>query len=301
MEKFGLEHDAEEINELKQQYKNLVKSAGGKGAFKKQYGWTSDQMYAYDVALKNNTAVRDYLYNEETGVEKVTDEELEEYYKENFYQYLMIMIDTTQDVAKDKDGNKIYIVYDKDGNEVEETNISEEYLTEKEYTLAYTYKYEEITDDERTEEKASLADVILAELEGGADFQELALKYSDEFLTEYFERGYIVEGDLMSDEDAKEAIDALEIGDYTKTAISLESGKYVYIIKRVELEEKAYEDAYEDAEDKEYAELFEDYYTTVSDHKYEHFLEEYVNAVVVNEEIVGNYTMATTKLSPLIS
>ncbi len=301
MEKFGLEHDAEELKELKQEYKTAVTNYGGKGAFKKAFGWTADQMYEYDIAVKNNTAIQDYLYNEETGVEKVTAEELETYYQENFYQYLIIMIDTTQDIARDKDGNKKYLAYDKDGKEVAVTDISEEYLKENEYTLAYSYEYEEITDEERKENKALLAEEILAKLKEGEDFQKLALEYSDEFLTEYFERGYIVEGDLMSDEDAKAAIDALKVGDYTETAISLESGKYLYLIKRVELEEKAYEDANEDAEDKEYADIFADYYSTVASSKYEKFLEEYVNAVVINSDIVDKYTMADVTLSPMIA
>ncbi len=300
MEKFGLELDAEEIEELKKQYKDSVKFLGGEGSFKKYYGWTSDQMYQYDIALKNQNAIKDYLYNEETGVEKVTEEELEEYYTENFRQYLIIMIDTKQDIAKDDEGNKKYIAYDKEGNEIEITDISEEYLEENEYTLAYSYKYEEIESEERKEEKASLADIILSQLKDGADFKELALKYSDEFLTEYFEEGYIVEGDLMSDEDAKEKIDALEVGEYTEEAISLESGEYIYIVKRVELEEKAYTQADEGAENTEYAVLFEDYHTTVSNDKYEKFLEEYVSAVTVNEEIVGKYKMSTTKLSSAI-
>ncbi len=301
MDKFNLSIDEEEIEELENTYKTAIKNIGGKGVFKRQYGWTWDQMYEYDLAIKRQNLIKDYLYNEETGVEKVTDEELEKYYTENFNQYLIIMIDTKNDIAKDDDGNKIYLAYDKDSNSIEITDISKEYLEENEYTLAYSYKTEEIEDEDRTAEKAALADVILAELKNGADFGELALKYSDLFLTEYFENGYIVEGDLISDEDAIEAISALEIGEYTEEAISIESGSYMYIVERVNLKEKAYEDAYENAEDTEYADLFEDYKDTVADDKYEQFLEKYVNAVVEDEDVTGKHTMASVDLSPLIS
>lgn len=301
MDKFNLSIDEKEISELEKTYDTAIKNIGGKGVFKRQYGWTWDQMFEYDLAIKRQTLIKDYLYNEETGIEKVTDEELEKYYTENFKQYQIIMIDTKNDIAKDDDGNKIYLAYDKDGKSVEITDISEEYLKEKEYTLAYSYKTEKIEDEDRTAEKAALADVILAELKNGTDFQELALKYSDLFLTEYFKNGYIIEGDLINDEDAIKAISALEVGDYTEEAISIESGSNMYIIKRVELKEKAYEDAYENATDTEYADLFEDYKDTVADYKYEQFLEKYVNAVVEEKDVTGKYSMASVALSPLIS
>lgn len=301
MEKYGLEIDSAELKKLKDEYKTTVKGIGGEGAFKKYYGWSSDQMYEYDVAIKNNAMVRDYLYNAETGIDKVTEEELEEYYNANFNQYQIIMITTTQDISKDEEGNKQYLAYDKNGKEVTVTDISEEYLKEKEYTLAYSYKYVDLEEgSERKEEKTALVDEILAELKDGADFKELALKYSDEFISEYFADGYIIEGDLISDEAAIKAIDALEVGEYTETAISLESGAYYYIVKKVALTEKAYTHANEGAEDTTYAELFSEYTTTVEDHKYEEFLEEYIAAVVVNEEVLGTYSMATTKLSPMI-
>ncbi len=301
MEKYGLELDSKELKELKDEYKATIKAVGGKGLFLKKYGWTADQMYEYDIAIKNNAMVRDYLFNAETGIDKVTDAELEEYYNANFNQYQLIMITTTQDISKDADGNKQYLAYDENGKEVTVTDISEEYLEENKYTLAYSYKYVDLEEgSERKEEKTALVDEILAELKEGADFKELALKYSDEFISEYFADGYIIEGDLINDEDAIKAIDALEVGEYTETAISLESGKYYYIVKKVALTEKAYTHANEGAEDTTYAELFKDFAATVEDHKYEEFLKEYIEAVVENEEVLATYSMATTKLSPMI-
>jgi hypothetical protein len=258
-------------------------------------------MYEYDVAIKNNAMIRDYLYNAEKGVDKVTDAEREAYYTENFNQYQFIMITTKQDIAKDDAGNKIYLAYDKEGKSVEITDISEEFLKEKEYTLAYSYKYVDLEEgSERKEAKTALVDEIIAELKDGADFKELALKYSDEFISSYFADGYIVEGNLIDDETAIKAIDALEVGDFTETAISLESGAYYYIVKKVALEESAYKQAEEGAEDTTYAELFSEFESTVTDSKYEKFLEEYINAVAENKDLLAKYSMATTKLSPMI-
>ena len=148
-----------------------------------------------------------------------------------------------------------------------------EYLKENEYTLAYSYQYEKITDDTRKAEKKELVDEILAKLKEGVAFEELAAQYSEEMLTHYYKDGYMVDGDLISDENAIKVIDELEIGEYTEKSFTV-SSKYEYIVKRVELTEKAYTHADEDAEDKTYAELFENYEDAVITVKYSELLEE---------------------------
>jgi hypothetical protein len=209
----------------------------------------------------------------------------------------MILINTEEDIKKDSDGNIQYVCYDEKGKEVVVTDISEEYLKEKKYTLGYAFKYEKITDEERKTEKKELQDVILQQLKDGADFKELALKYSDEFLTHHYENGYMVSGDLISDETAIKAIEKLEVGKYTEEAISISSGKFIYIIKRVDLADKAYTHAEEDAEETEYAEVFKNYRTTVKNYTYSELLKEYAKSIVVNTKVIETYTMKDTYLS----
>jgi hypothetical protein len=187
MDKYGLSIDADEeskkeMDKAKETVASMVKNLGGKGIFKRYWGYSVDDYITYTGLQLASSLVRDHLYGHDhddhhkEGITPITDEQLEEYYKENYKQYLMILINTKQDIKKDSDGNVIYICYDKNGKEVEVTDISEEYLKEKEYTLAYSYKYEDIKDEDRKTEKEELADVILSQLKDGADFKELALK-----------------------------------------------------------------------------------------------------------------------------
>ena len=170
-------------------------------------------------------------------------------------------------------------------------------MKEKEYVLGYSYKYEDIKDEARKTEKEELEDVILQQLKDGADFKELALKYSDEFLTSHYENGYMVSGDLISDDTAIKAIEKLEVGQYTEEAISISSGKYIYIIKRIELTEKAYTHAEEDAEETEYADVFANYRTTVKNYTYSELLKEYAKSIVVNTTVIEKYSMKDTYLA----
>ena len=68
----------------------------------------------------------------------------------------------------------------------------------------------------------------------------------------------------------------------------------------MELKEKAYKDAEENAEDKEYAELFKDYIDTVKSSKYSNYLEELCASVVTNDAIINKYNMTKTYLSQAI-
>jgi hypothetical protein len=240
----------------------------------------------------------------------LTDEQLDEYYKENFKQYIIILINKEEDIKYEKDsdgeyvlddnGNKkpFYVVYDESGSTKYVTDISKEYLEEKKYTLAYSYQYEKITDETRKSAKAELADEILAKLEAGASFEELAMEYSDEMLTHYYKPGYMVDGDLISDDVARKAIKDLEIGEYTKDSFVI-SSKYEYIVKRVELTEKAYTHADEDAEDKTYADLFGTYVDAVESKKYSDMLEEMSKSAAVNTAVTSKYTMKDTFLSKM--
>jgi hypothetical protein len=175
--------------------------------------------------------------------------------------------------------------------------MDKEYLKEKEYTLSYTFKYESVTGEEKQEEQKQLASTILQRIKDGEDFKTLALEYSEEFLTHFYEDGYMVNGDLISDKDAIKAIEKLEIGDMTDEVVSLSSGKYLYIVKRIELTEKAYTHADEDAEETEYKDIFTNFKTTVKNHTYSELLKTYTGSVSVNSKVIDKYKMKDTFLS----
>ena len=70
-----------------------------------------------------------------------------------------------------------------------------------------------------------------------------------------------------------------------------------YIIKRIELTEKAYTHAEEDAEETEYADVFANYRTTVKNYTYSELLKEYAKSIVVNTTVIEKYSMKDTYLS----
>ena len=302
--------------ELKKEYDEAVaavaetvKSLGGKGAYRRYYGYMPEDLQKYYKFTYMSKLVLDKTYDETP----LTDDQLNEYYTENFKQYIIILINKEEDIKyeKDKDGEYVldesgnkkpyYVVYDEAGSTKYVTDISEEYLKEKKYTLAYSYQYEKITEDAQKEYKKALATEILAKLEQGGEgnsFEELAQKYSDEMLTHYYKDGYMVDGDLISDDVAIEAIKDLDVGEYTTKSFTVDS-KYEYIVKRVDLTEKAYKHAEEDSEVKTYADLFKNYVDAVEAEKYSDMLEEMAKAVKVDTAITGKYTMKDTYLSKM--
>ncbi len=305
MDKYGLslESDADikqSLDEAVANVKDAAKKLGGGGAFKRYWGYTTDELLNYNKMVLSSQMVSEHLYDDENGIEKITDEQLNKYYTENYKQYLIILINTKENIKTDDDGNKLVTVTDKNGSSVTITldqALDKEYLEENEYTLSYTFEYEDVENDDETDEKKQLADTILQRIKDGEDFKTLALEYSEEFLTHLYKDGYMVSGDLISDDTAIEAIEPLEIGDVTDEIVSVSSGKYLYIIKRIDLTEKAYEQAEDDAEDKTYADIFTSYTTTVKNYTYSEKLEELAKDIVVNDTVIDKYTMADTFLS----
>ena len=305
MDKYGLsiENDADmkkEMDEAVETIKKAAKNLGGSGAFKRYWGYTTDELVNYNKMILTSEMVSTHLYDDKDGISKLTDEQLNDYYKENYKQYFMILINTKEDIKKDDDGNKLVVVKDKNNKEVTITldqALDKEFLKEKEYTLSYTFKYESVTDKDKQEEQKDLANTILQRIKDGEDFKTLALEYSEEFLTHFYENGYMVSGDLISDKDAIEVISELEIGEMTDKVLSLQSDKYIYIVKRIDLTEKAYTHADEDAEETEYKDIFTNFKTTVKNHTYSELLKAYAKDITVNTNITGKYNMKDTFLS----
>lgn len=260
-------------------YKSNIKTQntyyGGKGAYKQYFGYTAADYYnIYMMMVARSEAVIDFLFGED-GSQKLTAEDLETYYKENYVGYQFIMLDMENKVVVDEDGNRV-IAKEKDseGNEVDSDSYETEALT-----------------TEEKETKQTLAKAILDELAEGASFEDMIAKYSDAYYSVEFPEGMFVlkDGTFISST-VTEKVKDLEIGEYTKEAIEVSSSKYQYIVKRVELKDKVYED-------EKYLELFEEYEDTVKYDKYEKYIESFFDDITVDEAVAAEYTIADTYLS----
>jgi hypothetical protein len=189
------------------------------------------------------------------------------------------MLDMNNKVKIDDEGNKVLKTETDDDGNVTETD---------------EYESEELTDEE-SEEKQLLPARIVTLLKGGADFAELATQYSDSYYAVKYPSGVFVLSSqqfISGEETASATIADLEVGEFTE-ALTVGDGEYTYIVKRVELLDKVYEND-------DYAELFSDYDSTVKYDKYDGVVDAYDSAVTENETALAKFTMEGTFLSKYV-
>lgn len=275
-DELGLTLSQDKLDEYKANIKKAETNYGGKGAYKQYFGYTAADYYnVYMPMVARSEAVLEALCGE-NGEQKVTAEDLAKYYADNYVGYQFIVLDMTNKVKLDEEGNRIVATKKDDQGNVEELD---------------SYETEALSDEEKSE-KQVLADKIIAELEAGTKtFEELIAEYSDEYYSVAFPEGQFVLADgTFINATITEKVKDLEIGEYTDKAISVDNDKYQYIVKRIELKEDVYND------DK-YLELFEGYEDTVKFDKYDKYVETFFENVIVNEAIASEYTMKDTFLS----
>ena len=193
----GLSISEDKIDGYKSSIKTQNELYGGRGAYKQYFGYTASDYYnVYMMMVARSEAVSEFLCGE-NGEYKVTAEDLETYYTENYVGYQFIMLDMENKVKRDEDGNRVVTTEeDEDGNEVE----LEEYETE------------ELTTEEK-EEKQTLGQLILDELEDGASFEDMIAEYSDAYYSVEFPEGmFVLKEGTFIDSTVTEAIKDLEVG-----------------------------------------------------------------------------------------
>lgn len=273
---YGLEISKDTLDGFKTSAKSAATNYGGKGAYKQYFGYTAEQYYdTYMPMVERSEAVVDYLYGE-NGAEKVTAEEKDTYFNENYVAYQFIMLDMTNSVKVDEEGNRVLKTSeDKDGN----------------VTTLDQYETVTMTEEEKAE-KQLLSKLILTELEKGASFEELIKKYSDDYASvKYIDGAFALKDGTFINATVTQAIEDLEIGEITPEAISVSSDAYQYIVKRVDLKAGAYED-------EAYADLFEGFEDNVKYAKYEEKLNAILEEIIIDTTVTEKYTIENTFLSP---
>ncbi len=278
-DKYNLSISDETIASHKKTVETAKKNQGGAGAFKQYYGYTADELYDYLIMVEKSKAIVEHLYGE-NGIDPVTDEELEKYYTENYVGYMYIMLDMKNKVKVDGDGNRV----------VKTTTGKDGKVTEQE-----AFETEELTKEE-AEEKGLLAAKIIKELDGGADFADLVKKHSDDFYSIKYPHGVFVlkDSDLVNGaSNINEAIKKLEVGEHTEALSTGDTNDYTYIVKRIDLLDKVYEN-------EEYKDLFSSYKDDVKYDKYDGVVEAYDASVTVDSDAISGFSMKKTFLSSYV-
>lgn len=257
---YGLKLTDEQMKSIDTSIQNKISSAGGKSALNSTlsaYGVTVDMLYdIYEDELKIS-ALQDYLYGE-NGIEKATDEELNNYYKENYYRCKHILVRTKTKFELDENGEAI---------------IDEE---------TGSYKTVELTEDE-IEIRKALAEELQEKAKSGEDFDLLVDQYSEDTGMKYFEDGYYLSASCTYlPSSVVSAVMKMNIDDIAVT----ESSYGIHIIKRYALKGDAYKtEPYASA-------MFTDLQTSVNSTKKQELIGKYTEYIQMNEEIIENYPLS---------
>lgn len=191
------------------------------------------------------------------GIIGITDEDRQNYLDENYVRVRHIYVNNKYMYATDEDGVQ-------------------------EYTDDGLRKKRELTAEELAAKQA-LIDAIDESLAEGADFDEVYDAFSED---KYYKNGYYISQNMDFISDVTDSAMSLEVGEYKK----IETDYGTHYIMRLEMDEKPWEN--EDNSD-----FFDGYDTTVGQALFADMAEEKISEVVLNEEVLGEYTMADSAIN----
>ena len=191
------------------------------------------------------------------GIIGITDEDRQNYLDENYVRVRHIYVNNKYMYATDEDGVQ-------------------------EYTDDGLRKKRELTAEELAAKQA-LIDAIDESLAEGADFDEVYDAFSED---KYYKNGYYISENMDFIEDVTDSAMSLEVGEYKK----IETDYGTHYIMRLEMDEKPWEN--EDNSD-----FFDGYDTTVGQALFADMAEEKISEGVLNEDVLGEYTMADSAIN----
>lgn len=204
--------------------------------------------------------VYDYLYGA-GGPEVLTDEDYEKFYTENYVRFQMIYINNAYQYVTDEEGNR---TTDDDGY----------------------YATEPLNDADKAKKDAEIK-AVEDGLKNGEDFNTLYDKYSE--LKAYKNGYYYSAADSYSDMlyyRLVSACEGIEVGEWA----TVESDTGTCIIKRLELDSGAWAQSQNSDFFGTNADSFKE---LVQQTAFQKLLESYFDKIVVNEDIIKKYSVAT--------
>lgn len=191
-----------------------ISSSGSRGKLNGALGEyklnISDLEKIYEIELKK-TMVEEYLYGE-SGTDKVTDEEREDYYEKTYVRVKHVLVNTVDKYFLNDDGERVV-----------------------DPSTGY-YKTEKLTDAEKAE-KTALASDIYQKASNGDNFEKLIEEYNEDEGMTYYTDGYFLTSESSYEKAFLEASLQMKEGEVRR----VESAYGVHIIKKYPLEERAYE------------------------------------------------------------
>ncbi|MCI8387661.1 MAG: hypothetical protein HFE63_04260 [Clostridiales bacterium] len=258
---YGLSLSNEQLNTIDQNIQQKIQQVGSKAQLNSAlsaFGVNTDILRDIYIAETKISALQDYLYGD-NGTERATDEEVEQYYKENYYRCKHILIRTDSKIEYDEDGEPI----------VDATTGS--------------YKMIELTEEEKAAQ-VELAKDLEKRVAAGEDFDELVQEYSEDTGMQYFEDGYYVNSaSTYLPSNVINAVISMKVGD-VKT---IESSYGYHITKKYDLIDGAYK------VEKYSATMFGDLAATVNAIKMQELIATFSELVVTNDDIISQYPITT--------
>ncbi len=215
-----------------------------------EYGINIDMLREIYIAEDQAMVLYDYLYGE-GGPRALSEEDLDAYYRENYVRIRHIYVNNAYTQVTNEAG---YLQYDSSGNAL---------------TRALT--------EEELAEKQAIIDAIDEALANGEDFAAVYEKYSED---KYYVNGYYLTEDTPFISEVVDAAFALAVDGW----ISVTSDYGTHYIKRLPLEDNAYNESTN-------SDFFSEYADTVASADFYAYLESMLGEITVNEEEIARYSV----------
>lgn len=256
---YGLKLSESENNSISRMIAAMKDAAPGNNGIKddevfRSLGLDESDLKKILVIDSKTAAFQDYLFGED-GVRKITDEDRERYYLENYYRFRLLFL-MNCDFARDGEGN---IVYNESGSAA----------------------VKEIS-DERYEEKLDLAKDILEKVRGGDGLQKYIDEYSEELEKDDYKNGrYICSvneyGPLIS-----AAVMKLSEGE----AGLLQTPTGIYVLQREEPDPGAWNN-----KENEAGGDFYNFELMVTENAFDEYLSPFYEKISVDRSVTEKYKM----------
>ena len=220
-----------------------------------RYGANIDILRSIKLANEKRAMVSDYLFGE-GGEMELTDEDYENYYKENYYRCQIIYINNKYEYVLDEDG---YYATNSDG----------------------TYVTRALSEDTLAEKNAAI-EKVKEGLDAGEDFDALYCQYSEE---QSYENGYYFSAnDSYSDTVFYKLIGDLSEIEVGETAVC-QYDYGTYIIKRLDLDDGAWKDSANE-------DFFGSIETVATNVAFRNFVSQYFSKLTVNDTVISKYSVS---------